>query len=288
VNLARTLREVADVAGTSAPRNARIEVGAIPRHFEIDADPQHARQMFVGILTNALEALSPTGGIVRVTALEEAGNAVITFEDNGVGMDAPTLSKAFEPFFTTKGLGRGLGLSAALGIAQRLGGAIDITSTLGTGTTVVVRIPLAREARPSGGIVRPNREGDRPLAIVAESDPAVRDLVLAALQVRGFMVAEERSLQAALQREDRSAALIVASSGVSVIETLEQVRLARASGCITPLVLTTEHHDTMVLHPQDPSTVWLSRPFGVRAFLDAVDAARDISLPAGTPTTSAG
>ncbi len=278
VNLGRTLREAADIASTSAPRNARIDVEPVPRHLDIDADPQHARQMFVGILTNALEALSPSGGRVHVSAAGDAGTAVITIGDDGIGMDGATLAKAFEPFFTTKGLGRGLGLSAALGIAQRLGGSIDLTSSPGAGTTVVVRLPLTRDPRgesPADQAQREPRPRERPLAVVAESDPAVRDLVLAALQVRGYVVAEERLIDAALRREGRPASLVVASSGTSVIETLEIVRLARTEGCSTPIVLTTERHDTMVLHPQDPRTVWLSRPFGVRAFLDAVDAARE-------------
>jgi hypothetical protein len=54
----------------------------------------------------------------------------------------------------------------------------------------------------------------------------------------------------------------------------------------TPIVLTTERHETTVLHPQDPGTVWLSRPFGVRAFLDAVDAACEATAPQPAPTAS--
>jgi PAS domain S-box-containing protein len=316
VQLSRTLREAADIAATSAPRHARLELLGIPRHLEIDADPQHLRQMFVGILTNAVEALANAGGRVRVSAEEEDGDAVVHIVDDGVGMDDATLDRAFEPFFTTKGLGRGLGLSAALGIAQRLGGSIVISSEPSDGTTVVVRLPLAREGpldatparrieaitappepslpplpgfaddalpdRAAEPLVTPNPTasappvaGHRPITLVAESEPAVRELVQAALQVRGYAILEERSLATALVRPSRDIALIVASSGASVIETLELVRVARATGLRTPIVLTTERHETTVLHPQDPGTVWLSRPFGVRAFLDAVDAARE-------------
>ncbi len=312
VQLSRSLREAADIAGTSAPRHARLELLGIPRHLEVDADPQHLRQMFVGILTNAVEALANAGGRVRVSATEEDGDAVVQIVDDGVGMDDTTLDRAFEPFFTTKGLGRGLGLSAALGIAQRLGGSIVISSEPGEGTTVVIRLPLARDGTsdPSRGgfdgmtalplrgrdpvpdedetdaspilAARPDMTAterppaaptQRPLALVAESEPAVRDLVQAALQVRGYAIVEERTLATALARHHPDIALLVASDGASVIETLELVRVARAGGLRTPIVLTTERHETTVLHPQDPGTVWLSRPFGVRAFLDAVDAA---------------
>ncbi len=324
VQLARTLREAADIAATSAPRHARLELLGIPRHLEIDADPQHLRQMFVGILTNAVEALATAGGRVRVSAEEEDGDAVVRIIDDGVGMDDATLDRAFEPFFTTKGLGRGLGLSAALGIAQRLGGSIVISSEPGEGTTVVVRLPLARDGAaealppPRAALAEPARgqdvqsieeesdatrsfalergitpaerpsvgTGHRPLALVAESEPAVRDLVQAALQVRGYAIVEERSLATALARHHRDIALLVASDGASVIETLELVRVARAGGLRTPIVLTTERHETTVLHPQDPGTVWLSRPFGVRAFLDAVDAACEATAGQPAPPAS--
>ncbi|MBL9121106.1 MAG: MASE1 domain-containing protein [Phycisphaerae bacterium] len=281
VSVAKVLREAHGIVTTSAPRNARIELAPIAATLEIDADPQHLRQMFVSILTNALEALPPTGGNVRAGAVEENGHVTVTITDDGAGMDHQTVAKAFEPFFTTKGVGRGLGLSASQGIAQRLGGSIELESAPSHGTIVTIRLPTAPIGTDVQPLTSPAKDDaqQRPLAIVAETDSAVRDLVLAALQVRGFLVSEQRSLRESLRPGPREPALIVASSGQSVIETLETVRLARAGGCETPIVLTTERHETIVLHPQDPRTVWLSQPFGVRAFLDAVDAARHASLP---------
>jgi signal transduction histidine kinase len=67
--------------------------------------------------------------------------------DNGSGMDAHTLARVFEPFFTTKapGKGTGLGLSAVLGIMQQHGGFVDVTSTLGAGSTFDLYFPCTRE-----------------------------------------------------------------------------------------------------------------------------------------------
>jgi PAS domain S-box-containing protein len=281
VSVARVLRDALGIVSTSAPRSAKIDLGPVSANLEVDADPQHLRQMLVSILTNALEALPPSGGCVRVAADEEHGHAVMRVTDDGAGMDHQTISRAFEPFFTTKGVGRGLGLSASLGIAQRLGGSIELDSAVGRGTTVTIKLPIA--VRDQVTAPRTLAAGDdapqRATAIVAESDPAVRDLVLAALQVRGYVVAEQRSLRGSLREALRATVrpptLIVASSGASVIEALEEIRVARASGCSVPVVLTTQRHETIVLHPQDPRTVWLAQPFGVRAFLDAVDTAQN-------------
>ena len=281
VSLAKVVRDAVAIVGTSAPRTARIELAPIPQPLsalDVDADPQHLRQMLVAILTNALEALPQRGGVVRVELAAGDGWTTVTVADDGEGMDHQTLSKAFEPFFTTKGVGRGLGLSASQGIAQRLGGSIELESAPAHGTTVTIRLPAAPDQRTARhdapeDEVTDDAERQRPVAIVAEPDPAVRDLVLAALQVRGYLVREEATLSEAL-RFRGPAALIVASSGASVIEALEAVRLLRVEGREIPIILTTERHDTVVLHPQDPRTLWLSQPFGVRAFLDAVDAAR--------------
>ncbi len=91
-----------------------------------------------------------------VIALEGGGftcsiqNRVIHYEiiDNCCGMDAETRKKVFNKFFTTKGLqGTGLGTLMARKIVQEHGGNIDITSDLGTGTTVRIKLPRRRPPR---------------------------------------------------------------------------------------------------------------------------------------------
>jgi CheY-like chemotaxis protein len=74
--------------------------------------------------------------------------SLLEVSDTGCGMDAKTLSKAFEPFFTTKavGEGTGMGLSVVLGIAESHGGGIQVESTVGTGTTLRIYLPIAEES----------------------------------------------------------------------------------------------------------------------------------------------
>jgi signal transduction histidine kinase len=61
--------------------------------------------------------------------------------DTGPGIPAPTLARIFEPLFTTKSFGVGLGLPMVRQIVLQHGGSIDVTSDLGSGTAVVIRIP---------------------------------------------------------------------------------------------------------------------------------------------------
>ncbi|RLA01842.1 MAG: hypothetical protein DRQ47_07565 [Gammaproteobacteria bacterium] len=78
--------------------------------------------------------------------LQEGDYISIEISDTGCGMDEETQAKIFDPFFTTKFTGRGLGMSAVLGIVRGHNGAINVTSELGKGTIVTVLLPVARKA----------------------------------------------------------------------------------------------------------------------------------------------
>jgi PAS domain S-box-containing protein len=101
-------------------------------------------QLLAHLLINAGQATGAGPNDVRVEASEpEPGQLELRIVDTGVGVDASARSRAFEPFFTTKeiGKGRGLGLSACLGIVEAAGGEIRLESTPAQGTSVTVRLP---------------------------------------------------------------------------------------------------------------------------------------------------
>jgi len=113
----------------------------------IKADAGQLRQAIVNIVLNGFEAM-PAGGSLRLRCAPSANGRHIelTCEDTGVGIPPDRLAKIFDPFFSTKEMGTGLGLSVVYGIVERHGGTIDIRSDVGRGTTVVIRLPVARKA----------------------------------------------------------------------------------------------------------------------------------------------
>jgi len=119
----------------------------VPTGLFLDGDRQRLLQVFVNLISNACDA-SPMGGAVVVEA-EVIGDVVrLCVVDHGTGIDDAVRERMFEPFFTTKppGQGTGLGLPLAHSIVREHLGSIDVDTSPGKGTTVVVELPSAGEA----------------------------------------------------------------------------------------------------------------------------------------------
>jgi signal transduction histidine kinase len=99
----------------------------------------------------------PGRGTLRVSVAPETdGRIRIAVSDTGVGMDAAALGRIFEPYFSTKATGTGLGLTIARRNVELNLGTIGVTSSLGLGTTVTMRVPAAPDdGRSDGSPERP-------------------------------------------------------------------------------------------------------------------------------------
>ncbi|MGD8192058.1 sensor histidine kinase [Brevibacillus ginsengisoli] len=116
------------------------------KEYYVNATASELQQVFLNVLTNALDAMEEHGVIQVNTYNPTEQELVIEMVDSGSGIRPDHLSKIFDPFFTTKpaGKGTGLGLSVCYGIIKRFGGDIQITSQVGTSTTVTIRLPCAK------------------------------------------------------------------------------------------------------------------------------------------------
>jgi signal transduction histidine kinase len=97
-------------------------------------------QVVVNLVHNAVQA-SPLDGEVWVTVDEDARGPSISVRDRGPGMPPEVLSRLGEPFFTTKERGSGLGLGISRRVIEEHGGHLEVSSRLGEGTEVVIRLP---------------------------------------------------------------------------------------------------------------------------------------------------
>jgi signal transduction histidine kinase len=114
-------------------------------------DHDRMTQVFDNIIQNALEAMSPSGGILCVSIGSDAANgrgvreAWAEFNDTGKGISADAIQRIFDPFFTTKPSGTGLGLSICHELVRAHGGEIRVMSAEGKGTTVRVILPIRED-----------------------------------------------------------------------------------------------------------------------------------------------
>jgi two-component system, NtrC family, sensor kinase len=143
-SLRQLLQEAIEVTGgvdASAKRSAGLTIEGDPADFV--TDPGLLRQIVINLLSNAFDAIGPDGR-VSIAATVAEGIVNIAVSDTGAGIAAEDLRSIFEPFYTTKGRGKGTGLGLAIcrELTKALGGAIDVDSTPGKGSTFTVRLPL--------------------------------------------------------------------------------------------------------------------------------------------------
>ncbi len=123
---------------------------AVTPAIVLTADRRALKQIVLNLLSNAVK-FTPDRGAVTVRGRVRAGMVTIAISDNGIGIPKDALHKLGRPFeqvesqLTKRHPGSGLGLAIAKSLAELHGGTMCIRSVLGSGTTVVVRLPL--EAR---------------------------------------------------------------------------------------------------------------------------------------------
>ncbi|MCE9612984.1 MAG: hybrid sensor histidine kinase/response regulator [Lentisphaerae bacterium] len=100
------------------------------------------------VISNAIDAVTPGVGVIRLSCIYSDSFVEIKVTDNGSGMSPEVLKRMFEPYYTTKPKGKGTGLGTVIAhrIVEEHGGTITVTSAVGSGTTVGVKLPVMSES----------------------------------------------------------------------------------------------------------------------------------------------
>jgi PAS domain S-box-containing protein len=175
VNFQFVIEETLELLEASLPAGIGLESRIDGGNLAVIGDATYLHQVAMNLCTNAIQAMEG-GGVLRVElqcvevtedsklsrgSLNPGHYVRLTVGDTGSGIPAALLERIFDPFFTTKGVGRGTGLGLSLvdGIVTDLGGAIDVQSKTGEGTTFDIWLPGAIEA------ALPAIESARPLPL---------------------------------------------------------------------------------------------------------------------------
>ncbi|MGE0594202.1 MAG: nitrogen regulation protein NR(II) [Vicinamibacterales bacterium] len=147
------LQAAVHLAGTKVdPGDIAVAIDVPAALPQIQADQHQLAQLFTNLLTNAYEAMEGRGTVsikAMTTRLDDGGDGrdaiIVSFDDDGPGIEPEVAEKAFSPFFTTKPQGSGLGLSIVRKIVDAHDGRIDLESTPGRGTTIRVSLPVVAD-----------------------------------------------------------------------------------------------------------------------------------------------
>jgi PAS domain S-box-containing protein len=237
VNLNEVITGIEPMLTRLIRENVRVETSLDPGLGNIRVDEVQIEQVILNLVINARDAM-PDGGVVRIstrpgpcpaavqTAARGAGCVLLSVSDTGVGMDEETRRRIFEPFFTTKAAaqGTGLGLSTVYGIVQQSGGAIDVQTAPGRGTTFTIAFPAARTP---GASATPQPADSHAAAgetiLLAEDEALVRQLTERLLSSAGYRVLTAASGGEALK--------VVTEADVPIDLLLTDVVMPEMSGC---------------------------------------------------------
>jgi len=191
-SLNEVVQDVAEILERTVAENIEIETLLSAQLPEIQGDPHQLTEAVMNLCFNSVQAM-PKGGTITLSTSEKAGKVWLVVDDDGTGMTAETLERAFEPFFTTKppGRGTGLGLSMVFGTVKGHRGEVDIESTPGEGTRVLLTLPVADAIEPAAG-PEPLPAGEaRPghgTLLMVDDDEMIRAMSRRVLETLGYRV----------------------------------------------------------------------------------------------------
>jgi len=211
VDIGQIVVEMSDLIGGTLGPSIRIVLDIASDLPRAMADPNQLEMALLNLAVNARDAMID-GGVLTISAREAevgpgrklaAGNYIrLAVSDTGVGMDAETLERAVEPFFSTKGVGKGtgLGLSMIHGLAAQLGGTLELSSTVGLGTTIEMWIPVAKRGAATADApeVEATLAAGAGTVLLVDDEDVIRTTTAQMLADMGYTVIEAASAKQAM------------------------------------------------------------------------------------------
>lgn len=308
VDLSDLVKGISALVQSSIPKNVHLRL-ELPNHLPcIEADAGQIQQVVMNLIINGAEAI-PEGanGSVIVTTCTQAVDeeyaqnfdptysltvgvyVSLDVHDSGVGIDDEIKRKIFDPFFTTKVHGRGLGLSAVLGIVRGHKGALRVYSQPGQGTTFKVLFPAtpatAEPVASSQSTARTRRGGT---ILVIDDEELVGKTIKTGLERHGYSVILAEDGAAGVQQfrpvADQIALVILdlTMPKLSGEETLRQLRAIRPA---VPVILSSGYNQIEATKKFVGKRLasFLQKPFTIGHLMAVVEAALNGAQPDDSP-----
>ncbi len=301
VNISSVVSEVNLLIAASIPKTVAVHMELDPNLPLVEADRNQMQQLLMNLILNGAEAVGenrPGAVVVRTSmqsldegyinaalsgsCLDPGVYACVEVRDDGCGMGDDTRARIFEPFFTTKFTGRGLGLSAALGIVNAHKGVIRVYSTPGHGTTFKVWLPALAGMKPEE---RRQAAPARPAVLVVDDEEMVRKVAKASLERRGYtvLVASNGREGVDLFANVPSIALVILDLTMPVMNGDEALRRMRQARPGVPVIVSSGYSEaeTMKRFRGEPALTFIQKPYTGAALWGKVESVLQAGAAAG-------
>jgi PAS domain S-box-containing protein len=262
VDLLSLVEEMVKMLKSTINQNVVIKPDLSTGIPPIKADASQIRQVVMNLIINAAESIGESQGEVKVSLAKSVikesqsekdylGKIIhpglyvcLEVTDNGCGMDNDTYTRIFEPFYTTKFTGRGLGMSAVLGIVTAHNGALQLFSQLGKGTTFKVYLPVQMSGAGKEGTLDHSSKAEpwqgSGTILLVEDEEQVMQIAKAMLYELGFNVIEARDGKEGLELYQKNAVditMVVSDMGMPVMDGYEMIRELKKLNSELPIII---------------------------------------------------
>jgi signal transduction histidine kinase/CheY-like chemotaxis protein len=267
VNLTALVEETVKMLKSALNQNVVIKTSCSAEIPTIKSDNSQLRQVVMNLIINASEAIGDDHGVIHVTLTKSEINAghmnkdhlgaditpggyvCLEVSDTGCGMDAATKLRVFEPFFTTKFTGRGLGMSAVLGIVTAHKGALQLDSQPGQGTTFKIYLPIHEEE--SRNTIALDKVIPLPwlgsgTILLVEDEASVLLIAKTMLKALGFAVIDASNGREAIelyQKHGEQITMVITDLGMPVMDGYTLLRELKSLNPELPIIISTGFGD---------------------------------------------
>ncbi|MCX6045061.1 MAG: response regulator, partial [Chloroflexi bacterium] len=284
-----------NLLATVVPKQVQLIFELAPDLLPIEADIGQIQQVVMNLIMNAAEALGSAPGHVTVQSqmcrmpdstvdghyigvdqLTPGDYVCLVIQDDGVGMERKVIDRIFDPFFSTKGQGRGLGLSATLGIIRAHKGGLQVESQIGVGSTFRVFLPATVTAqkviKPDIDTVAEKLEGT---VLVIDDEESVRDSFGEILEMAGlYILKATNGLEGVelFKRHQPTISLVLLDIHMPVMNGLDALRELKSIDPHINVILSSGYSEYSIADHvlNQPTITFLQKPYTVEAVMQRV------------------
>jgi len=288
--------EASKLAKLSIPETIKFEKDFIAEPLYINGNTTQLQQVTMNLINNACDALLDTSNPTIQVKLQHiqcddtlkqdhpemkhSHYIRLSIGDNGSGIEASKLKHVFEPFFTTKenGKGTGLGLAMCYGAVQSHEGFMDVQSSLETGTTFSIYLPIQdkQSLRPNQQVDLPPQQGQGELILIVDDDKSLRQSNADVLQTLGYKTIQAANGLEAVElfkKHQTDIRLIFMDIMMPVMGGSEAAKHIHAVQVDMPILFTTGYDKDKTLdgrHPLPTGQHILPKPFTIEQLVEAI------------------